>query len=181
MSNELGASAFKEKPDISMVFIRQLDRTNLAASLTYQDAINQILANLPTEWRRWVYDQEDTYKTVEATLMYKRFGGRRLGSRNAPLLRDPKIPLMQHKDGSIDWSDPNIVSPILEEISKTDYQKFNELVMDAAQLAGLTWQTESRERIVVDILNLKRSKSPYRIPREEDEEDPNGDTDAEEG
>lgn len=157
-----------------MVFIRQLDRTNLAASLTHQEAINQILANLPTEWRRWVYDQEDLYKIVESTLMFKRFGGRRLGSRHAPLLKNPKIPVKRHEDGSINWSDPNIISPTLEELTRIDYQQFNELVMDAAQLAGLTWQTVIRERSIGDIRKLKRKKTPYRKPREDEEEGDNG-------
>lgn len=111
--------------------------------------------------------------------MFKRFGGRRLGSRNAPLLKNPKIPLERHEDGSIDWSDPNIISPTLEELTRIDYQQFNELVMDASQLAGLTWQTETRERIVGDIINLKRSKTPYRIPHKEKEEEDDSDKDTE--
>jgi len=177
VSGEFGDITFREKPDISQVFIRQLDRTNQSAMISpeiHQACINQILANLPITWRRWVYEQEDTFRLVESTLMYKKFGGRRLGSRNAPLLKNPNIPVDRYEDGSIDWSDPNIVSPTLEELPRIDYQKFNELVMDAAQLAGLTWQIDPLEVDAGDTIEYidERKKTPFRMPRvEEDESD----------
>ena len=108
-----------------MVFIRQLDRTNLAASLSHQEAVNQILANLPSNWRQWVYDQEDKYRVIEATLIYKRFSGQRLGTKHDPLLKDPNFPVERYEDGRVDWTDPNIISPTLEEVIRVDYQKFN--------------------------------------------------------
>jgi len=170
MSNEFGATSFREKPDIAQVFLRQLDRTNMAASMTYQEAINQILVLLPTTWRQWVYAQEDRYMITRPTLMYKKFAGRRIGSKNAPALRDNRMPVKRLEDGRIDWNDPNIMSPILQEHTEVDYLKFNELVMEAAEAAGLTWQVEQREQLAGDLRRIKRSKTPYNKPSEVDED-----------
>ena len=171
MSKELGELTFREKPDISQVFLRQLDRTNLTASMTYQDSINQILVLLPSTWRRWVYDQEDLYTETKPTLMFKKFSERRIGSQKSPKLRNKKIPVSRLEDGTIDWLDPNIVSPILKPRTEINYLKFNELVMEAAENAGLTWQIEKREKVIGDLRQLKRKKTPYRKPRENMEED----------
>lgn len=177
MSGEFAEITFKEKPDIAQVFIRQLDRTNQSAIISpeiHQASVYQTLANLPARWREWVYSQEDRYMATEPTLMYKRFAGRRIGSKNAPKLRDSRIPVNRLEDGSIDWSDPNIVSPILKDHPNIDYQKFNEVVMEAAEAAGLTWNVDELEVDAGDtsehIEHIKRLRTPF-IPKMEIEDD----------
>jgi len=168
MSGEFGEITFKEKPDISQVFIRQLDRTNQSATMgseIHRASIYQILANLPAKWREWVYSNEDRFKITGPTLMYKKFSMRRLGSKNAPLLKDNKLPVKRLEDGSIDWNDPNIKSPFLKEHTEIDYQKFNEIVMEAAEMAGLTWNIEDIEVDAGDTdeytEHIKRLRTPF--------------------
>jgi len=177
MSREFAEITFKEKPDIAQVFIRQLDRTNQSAIISpeiHQASVYQTLSNLPTLWREWVYSQEDRYTVTGPTLMYKRFSGRRIGYKNAPKLKDPRIPVKRLEDGSIDWSDPNIVSPVLKEHTEIDYQKFNEVVMEAAEAAGLTWNVDEIEVDAGDtaehIEHIKRLRTPF-IPKMEIEDD----------
>lgn len=186
MSKELGDLTFKEKPDISSVFIRQLDRTNQAATVgeeIHQSSIYQTLANLPANWRKWVYDQEDLYMVTRPTLMFKKFAGRRLGTRYAPILRDKSVPVKRLEDGSIDWTDPNISSPILQDNTTIDYQAFNEIVMEAAEKAGLTWNLEEMEIDAGDtkeqIEHIKRMRTPFfGIDKEEETEDESDDTEG---
>ena len=175
MSGEFSELTFKEKPNISQVFIRQLDRTNQSAALgmdIHQANVYQTLANLPSKWREWVYSNEDRYKISELTLMYKKFAERRIGSKNFPRLKNPKILVNRLEDGSIDWTDPNIVSPLLREYTKIDYQKFNEVVMEAAESAGLTWNIDELEVDAGDtaeqIEKIKRLRTPF-IPKQEPE------------
>ncbi len=187
MSEAFGDITFKEKPDIAQVFIRQLDRTNQAAMLNpnpHQSAIYQILSNLPYQWREWVYGQDDRYTEIRPTLMYKKFAGNRQGSKSAPSLKNPKNPVRRLENGEIDWTDPNIRSPILKDHIEINYHAFNELVMEAAEQAGLTWQTEYTNKVVAHISQIKRKKTPYRKPRKnndseeseapEETEDPEG-------
>ena len=173
MSKDFGEITFKEKPDIAQVFIRQLDRTNQSALISpeiHQASVYQTLANLPTRWREWVYEQADRFTITGPTLMFKKFSGQRIGSRTNPMLRNKKIPVKKLEDGSIDWLDPNIISPILQEYTSIDYQKFNEVVMDAAEMAGLTWNIDEIEVDAGDtkehIEKIKRMRTPF-IPKQE--------------
>jgi len=177
MSGEFSELTFKEKPDIAQVFIRQLDRTNQSAVMgpeIHQASVYQTLVNLPTKWREWVYAQEDRYKITGPTLIYKKFSGRRIGSRNAPKLKNKKISVKRLEDGSIDWSDPNIISPILKPHTEIDYQKFNEVVMEAAESAGLTWNVDEIEVDAGDtdeqVEKIKRLRTPF-IPKMDVEDD----------
>jgi len=176
MTETIGEITFKEKPDMAQVFIRQLDRTNQAATLNsdpHQASIYQTLSNLPALWREWVYGQEDRYKMTEPTLMYKKFSGRRIGTQTAPMLRDKKIPVKRLDDGTIDWTDPNIISPLLQEHTVFDQQRFNEIVMEAAERAKLTWNVDELEVDAGDTLeHVERKKTPLwwrDLKREQDE------------
>ena len=103
----LGDDRFREKPDIAQVFIRQLDRTNHAASMTYESAVQQKLNNLPMNRRQWVVDQSDKYEEEKLTLVYKKYCGVRLGTEDAPLLHNEGLP-MPRLEGELDPDDPNI-------------------------------------------------------------------------
>jgi len=167
-----GESSFREKPDISQVFIRQLDRTNQVAALNHEESVYQLIANLPIYWRQWVYDHQDTYQTTEPTLLYRNNCGVRIGTKDNPVLFDEEDPVKRLEDGSIDWSDPNIMSPTLNEVTTIDYRKMNEVAMDAAQYAGLTWQIDPLEQDAGDTEEyiVERKKTPFRRPRIPDTE-----------
>ena len=174
-----GEASFREKPDISQVFIRQIDRTNQIASMSHELGVYQIIANLPAGRRQWVYDQEDRYQTTELTLLYRKNCGVRIGTKDNPVLFNEEQPVKRLDDEAIDWDDPNIMSPILKEVTTIDYRKMNEIAMEAAQHAGLTWQEDTLEVDAGDTIEYieERKRTPFRMPRlEEDdvEEDEDG-------
>ena len=164
--SEIGESKFRENPDISSVFIRQLDRTNQAATVhqtIYEASVQQSLAVLPTKWRLWVYANSDRYETTELTLLYRKNSGVRMGTPNNPILYDERIPVQRYPDKSIDWTDENILSPVLREVTTVDYHKMFEVIMDAAQFAGLTWQIDPIEQDAGDTEEyiVERRATPY--------------------
>lgn len=164
--SEYGEKQFRENPDISSVFIRQLDRTNQAASIhqtVYEASVQQSLAVLPTKWRRWVYENKDRYQNTELTLLFSKNSGVRMGTRNNPILYNELIPVRRFEDGEIDWSDENILSPVLREVTRVDYHKMYEVIMDAAQFAGLTWQIDPIEQDAGDTEEyiVERKITPY--------------------
>lgn len=173
MSNFIiGETQFKEKPDISQVFIRQLDRTNHIAAMDYETAVRQTLSILPETWRKWVYDHAEQYQVTEPTLLFHKNCGYRMGRADAPLLDDERMPVRRLEDDSIDWSDPNIISPTLQQVTTTDYVKMFEIVMTAAQYAGLTWQIDPLEVDAGDTIEYieERKKTPF-IPRPAEDQD----------
>ena len=78
-------------------------------------------------------------------------GRKNVGAKKEPIYE----PILKNIDkpanrlqGSIDWEDPNIYSPKIDTGEPPiDYQAFNELVMEAAEQAGLTWQEEHTNSI----------------------------------
>ena len=171
-----GEASFREKPDISQVFIRQLDRTNQVATMNHELSVYQIIANLPASWRQWVYDQEDRYQTTELTLLYRKNCGVRIGAANEPVLFDEEQPVQRLEDGTVDWDDLNIMSPILKEVTNIDYRKMNEVAMDAAQFAGLTWQEDRLEEDPgdTDEHTEKKKRTPFRMPRPDERKEEEG-------
>lgn len=178
--NGIGEQSFKEKPDISMVFIRQIDRTNHAATKGHeglsQAGVNQILVTLPAASRQWVYEQKDRYEIDRPTLIYKKFSGIRQGSEHDPVVWNEEktdtglsseigFEVDRDEEGEVDWDDHRIISPTRHDKAHTLQQKFNEVVMEAAEYAGLTWQSELTLVDGGDTLEwIERKKTPYRIP-----------------
>ena len=151
---EIGEAAFKEKPDIEGAFIRQIDRTNQAAML--DPDLHQTLTMLPSKWRAWVYAQDDRYTNYDPRWIFKTYQGHDIGTEEEPMLRDDSKPVRRHEDGSIDWTDPNIYSPKLDTTPPPiNFQAFNELIMEAAELASLTWQPRGES---VDAGSIKKVK-----------------------
>ena len=164
---EIGEAAFKEKPDIAQVFIRQLDRTNQAAIIdpgSHQTSIFQILSTLPAQWREWVYAQEDKYTNYEPRWIFKTYQGYEIGTKEDPRLIDESKPIRRLSDNSIDWEDPNIYSPKLDtNPPPIDYRAFNELVMEAAERAGLSWNIKPHtydNGDVTDEMKKNKKKQP---------------------
>lgn len=119
-SNGFSNTTFKEKPDISMIFLRQLDRTNMAASRDYETSVIQKLNNLPRTWHRWVEDQAERYTDEKATYVYKTVIGVTVGKKDDPcLLDDTKT--VKRLPGPIDWSDPNIANSVNVSDDEEEY------------------------------------------------------------
>ena len=178
MSDRIGDASFKEKPDISQVFIRHLDRTNqYAGTPAYPTLVIQKLNNLPMYWQNFVKSQTDKYAKNKPTFIYKAPCGMRLGTKENPMLREPLQPVKrivdeEGNDLGIDWNDPNIYSPRLEEKEYVDYVEMDSLIMMAAEFAGLTWQKDPLEVDAGDTIEYieERKRTPF-IPRPTEDED----------
>ena len=153
---------YKERLDISQVFLRQLDRTNFSAASidgSFDAYVRQTMRLLPVQWQLWVKDQADRY-TVTKPVFVTRKG---MGSPTAPALRDRTKNVERLEDGSIDWSDPNILSPILKQKTEIDYEMMNAVIGEAAELAGVSWQTEAITYDLGKIDKNKKKQHPLHI------------------
>lgn len=172
--NGYGNTGFKEKVSIDQVYLRQLDRTNITASYSYETSVLQKLNNLPMSWREWVEDQDDRYVEIKDTYIFETACGIRLGTLNDPCLRNPAKPVRRDENGDIDWTDPNIISPKMSREPYTDYSKLDAVIMEASEHAGLTWNQDtetfkiatitipmSDERTDLDYATVKRMYEEY--------------------
>jgi len=146
--NGFGETTFREKPDISQVFLRQLDRTNHAASIDYANSVIQKLNNLPSQYRDWVIDHKDEYEVTTVELVSLKNCGVAMGTEDNPILYDETQLTPRFPDGTIDYNHPNVMSPKFKEITRTDYTQMDALIMQAAENAGLTWSVD-KEFVVV--------------------------------
>ena len=103
----IGVIPFREKLDIAQTFLRQLDRTNQAASYDYENSVRQKLNQLPLKWRKWVLSQPELYEEERVVWVYKAPTGLRIGTPEAPTLINDRIPV-RRLEGPVDWTDPNI-------------------------------------------------------------------------
>lgn len=136
---------FKEKIDMSQIWLSHVNRVNLASGNIeglYDPYVRQQLRLLPSNYQQWIIDQEDIYSEDKPKFDYLERHGRKLGSETDPLLFNDLIPVKRLEDGSIDWNDPNIKSPKRKFVKDVDYEKFNLLIMIAAERAGLSWNVE---------------------------------------
>jgi len=153
---------YREKLDISQVFLRQLDRTNFSSSMvdgSFEAYSRQIMRLLPVQWQQWVKDQSDRYTVTKNVLVIHK----NMGSATHPALRDRSKEVLLLEDGSIDWSDPNILSPTLEEETSIDYEMMNAIIFEASELAGLSWQTEATTYDLGRTDKDKKKLAPRRI------------------
>ena len=163
---------YREKLDISQVFLRQRDRTNFAASIGgehFAAYVRQCMRMLPIQWKQWVRDQSDRYEVTEPVLVFRTFSGVRLGTQKKPCLRDRSMEVLLLEDGSIDWSDPNILSPILKMKTRIDYEVWDEVVGEASELAGISWREEKPGGDRGEAVWVARERTPY-DPAQEDSE-----------
>ena len=169
---EFSGPNYRERLDISQVFLRQLDRTNFSAATkdgSFEEYVRQTMRRLPTQWKEWVRNQADRYEKTEMILMFRKNSGVRMGSQTDPCLRDRTIPVMRLEDGTVDFSDPNILSPTLVEKTTIDYEMLDEIVGEAAENAGISWQQEYMAEDAGNFPDyVDRKITRYRKPREDE-------------
>ena len=181
MSEDLGFNntTFKEKPDISMIFLRQLDRTNMAASRDYESSVIQKLNNLPMTYHKMVEDQADRYTEEKETYIFEAPCGQEIGEIDDPCLKDDKVPVKRLNDNSIDWDDPNIWSPKMTLEQYIDYTRLDYVIMEASEIAGLTWNQDSETFKIATIkLPLSNKATPYRPQLDKNTEETEEETDG---
>lgn len=107
---------FKEKIDMSHIWLQHVNRTNLSAASmeeVYNSYVRQQLRLLPSNMQAWVIDNKDEYTNLVETFVFKSPTGIQLGTIEDPLLRNPDKPV-KRVQGEIDWTDPNIAGSINE-------------------------------------------------------------------
>ena len=164
---DFGGPNYKEKLDITQVFLRQRDRTNFSAAArdgSFDEYVRQTMRSLPLQWKQWVRDQADRYEKTEMVLKFRKNSGTRMGSQTDPCLRDRDLPVKRLEDGSVDWSDPNILSPTLTEKTTIDYEIMDEVVGEAAEYAGISWQEEKYAGDTGDYGSVEPTKTPQGLP-----------------
>jgi len=153
---EFAPGGFEQRADIDQVFMAQLRNVNTATGEAYEEAVFRLLNLLPAKWREWVLNQEDRYLYRSKEFQYRRAAGVPMGTPENPVLADPSQGIPRTEDGEIDYTHPNVISPRLVEEEQVDAQELHWLVMQAAELAGLTWRLE-RETLWA---GLKRVRPP---------------------
>ena len=174
---------FKEKPDISMIFLRQLDRTNMAASRDYETSVIQKLNNLPMTYHKMVEDQSDRYTEEKETYVFMSSIGQKVGKKTDPCMMDQTKPVLRLEDGSIDWDDPNILSPHMTIEPYIDYTRLDYVIMECAEIAGLTWNQDTETFKIATIrLPLSNKATPYRpqLDKKVEDEETDGNDQEEE-
>jgi len=159
------APDYRRKLDINQIILRQMDRANEHGSLDYETSIIQKMNNLPMASRAWVADNDSRYTKEELTLLYRKYSKVKMGSKTSPVLFNPRNPVKRLKDGSVDWDDPNILSPVLKMVKKVDYTKLDAVIMEAYERAGLTFITDNIEQDAGDTEEhlIKRARTPWTI------------------
>ena len=169
---EFSGPNYREKLDITQVFLRQRDRTNFSSAArdgSFEEYVRQTMRSLPLQWKQWVRDQADRYEKTEMVLQFRAPYGIQLGNQTNPCLRDRSKEVIRLKDGSVDWSDPNILSPTLKEKTTIDYEMMDEIVGEAAEYAGISWQEEKIAGDLGDYAPLERNKTPMTKAEEDPE------------
>lgn len=164
---------------MSAIWLMHMNRVNLASGSEdggYAAYTRQQFRLLPTEMQNWVMDQGDTFTEIRKVLKFKNSGiGTELGYEHDPLVwNDARTDLglssergftvKRLKDGSVDWSDPRIHSPTLIEREEIDYERFNLLILAAAEKAGLSWNikmhTYDNGDVTEEMKNKKKQHQP---------------------
>jgi len=95
----------------------------------FETNIRKLLAWVSDEIRQNIFERSGEFNSVIVNFDYKRLCGHDVGSLDNPKTTDD-VPVKRLKDGSVDWSDPNIFSPTKLEHPDTDYEKLFNVIVD---------------------------------------------------
>ena len=115
----------EERFDFADLVRRQIERCLISSSdpeFMFPSAVQALEALLPHELKDDQYQNDfEMAETTAPVLVFRKMGGTRLGTQKKPCLRDRREEVLLLEDGSIDWSNPNILSPKLKEKTTIDY------------------------------------------------------------
>jgi len=138
---------FQQRVDIQYLVLLQIQKCSTSAyesdEISFSNAVESLLAMLPKENRLRIESDKvkDSYVTKVEQPVYKYSCGKPMGTLENPIFRNNK------SDWNYQGGDPILVSPTVEEVEQTDYQKLYKIVMGELELIGATWKTEPRDRI----------------------------------
>jgi hypothetical protein len=135
---------FKQKVNVEYLVLKQIDRCNTAAyegdEGKFNNAVESLLSMLPKENRQRIEsdkNREEYVETIEQPV-YQYSCGKPMGSPESPIYRN--LPT----DWNYRGGEPILVSPTIEEVEQTDYQKLYKLILAELQDVGVTWKVEPR-------------------------------------
>jgi len=111
----------EERFDFADLVRRQIERCLISSSdpeYMFPNAVQALEVLLPHELKDEQYQNEFEGAEKTELVLVKRRG---MGSQKKPCLRDRTKEVLRHEDGSIDWSDENILSPILKMKTTFDW------------------------------------------------------------
>ena len=138
---------FKQKINVEFLVLKQIDRCNNAAlegdEIKFSNGVEGLLAMLPKENRLRIESDKikSTYITKIEQPVYKYSAGKPMGTIENPIYRN------NPKDWNYDGGEPILVSPTVEEVEQTDYQKLFKIVLNELQDVGVTWKIEPRGNV----------------------------------
>lgn len=146
---ELENVTFRERVNISNNLYLQLERCLATISgvdpSVFEANVRGLLGLLPSFKRQEVLRRGKEYNDTYQEFQYETYCNIQVGSIVEPALYDESQPVMRDKvTDEILWSDPNIQSPKLVQITDTDYEKLFFVIVDALEAADLTYNVESK-------------------------------------
>lgn len=140
---------FQQKIEIEDLVLEQIRRINAAAYEGDEDkfanAVESLLSMLPKENLKRIEENKETYVTTIEQPIYKYSCGRPMGSLETPVYRNKKSDW--NYDPNQNFGKPIRVSPIITEVTQTDYEKLFRLILGELESIGVTWKTEPRDRV----------------------------------
>jgi hypothetical protein len=148
---------FKQKVNVEYLVLKQIDRCNNAAlegdEIKFANAVESLLAMLPKENRLRIENDKtkESYISKIEQPIYKYSCGKPMGTLENPIFRNKKT------DWNYDGGEPIRISPMVEEVEQTDYQKLYKIILNELQDVGVTWKIEPRG-------NVEKKIDPPPIP-----------------
>jgi hypothetical protein len=148
---------FKQKVNVEYLVLKQIDRCNNAAlegdEIKFSNAVESLLAMLPKENRLRIENDKtrEQYTAKVEQPVYKYSCGKPMGTLENPIFRNKPT------DWNYDGGEPIRISPMVEEVEQTDYQKLYKIILNELQDVGVTWKIEPRG-------NVEKKIDPPPIP-----------------
>jgi len=148
---------YKQKINIEYLALKQVDRCNISAnagdSMSFNNSVESLLSMLPKENRAVIESEKykEQYITRVEELVYQYSGGRKMGTKANPVYRNNPT------DWNYKGGEKELVSPVVVEVERVNYQVLFRLILSELQNVGVTWKIEPRESID---LKVKTSPTP---------------------
>jgi hypothetical protein len=138
---------YKQKINIEYLALKQVDRCNVSANagdaMSFNNSVESLLSMLPKENRAVIESEKykEQYITRVEELVYQYSCGRKMGTKEHPVYRNKPT------DWNYNGGEPELVSPVVIEVEKVNYQVLYRLILSELQNVGVTWKIEPRESI----------------------------------
>jgi hypothetical protein len=140
---------FKHNDDIQSAVFRQIQRCEQANTDgdegAFANSVNGLFCLLPKENRKHIEDNKEKYVETVEEPVYQYSCGHPMGTLENPVYRN--LPSSWNYDANVNGGKPVLVSPIIEQVERTDYMKLFQLILDEFESIGITWKTEPRDKV----------------------------------